>query len=118
MRRFGFMLVVAAVVGLGTYGHRVMATVGESITKLTFSRGFAAQIGTAGTVLTATQLGVSVSTTHCLIGAISGVALVEGSGKLNSATLKKIAASWVITLPASALFSVILFVLVDFVAPL
>lgn len=98
------------VVGLGTYGHKVMATVGEKIAKLTFSRGYAAQIGTALTVLTATQLGVSVSTTHCLIGAISGVALVEGRGKLNTATLRRIVVSWVVTIPAAAAFTVALYV--------
>ena len=59
-------------VGLATYGYKCMATVGTKITKLTYSRGFAAQIGTAGTVLTATLGGVSVSTTHCLVGAIAG----------------------------------------------
>ena len=100
---------VVAVVGLGTYGYKVMATVGEGIAKLTFSRGFAAQIATAATVLTATQVGVSVSTTHCLIGAIAGVAMVEGPEKLNKATLKKIAMSWIITLPAAAFGSVVIY---------
>lgn len=103
--------------GLATYGYKVMATVGEKITKLTFTRGFAAQIGTAGTVLTATQLGVSVSTTHCLIGAISGVALVEGREKLNVGTLKRIAVSWIVTIPASAFFSIVLYMLMELVDP-
>lgn len=98
---------VSLVLGLGTYGYRVMATVGEKIAKLTHSRGYAAQIGTAATVLTATKLGVSVSTTHCLIGAITGVTLVEGYDKLNVDTLKKIAASWIITVPASAVFGIL-----------
>ena len=100
---------VGIVFGLGTYGHKVMATVGENIAKLTYSRGFTAQISTALTVLMATQLGLSVSTTHCLIGAITGVALVEGPDKINKATIKKIIMSWVITLPASAVFGVIIF---------
>jgi len=96
---------VGIVVGLATYGHRVMATVGEKITKLTFTRGFSAQIGTALTVLSATIMGISVSTTHCLIGAIAGVAMVESASKINVQTLKKIALSWVVTMPASALCS-------------
>ncbi|GAB5364069.1 hypothetical protein AAMO2058_000937900 [Amorphochlora amoebiformis] len=96
---------VGIVVGLATYGHRVMSTVGEKITKLTYTRGFAAQIGTALTVLSATMFGMSVSTTHCLIGAIAGVALVESSSKINTTTLKKIAISWVVTMPASAICS-------------
>ena len=97
---------VGIVAGLGTYGHKVMATIGEKIAKLTFTRGFAAQIGTALTVLCATQLGLSVSTTHCLIGAITGVALVEGSGGINRETIRKIIMSWIITLPASAILAI------------
>lgn len=100
---------VGIVFGLGTYGHKVMATVGENIAKLTYTRGFTAQISTALTVLMATQLGLSVSTTHCLIGAITGVALVEGSEKINKATIKKIIMSWLVTLPASAFFGVVIF---------
>jgi RsiW-degrading membrane proteinase PrsW (M82 family) len=78
-----------------------------------FTRGFAAQIGTALTVLTATQLGLSVSTTHCLIGAITGVALVEGRDKINTDTIKKILMSWGVTLPMSALFTVLLYTLLQ-----
>jgi len=91
--------------------------VGEKITKLTFSRGFAAQIGTAATVLTATMWGLSVSTTHCLIGAIAGVAMVESIHKINLQTVKKIVISWVVTLPASAMFSLIFFVFVSAIRP-
>lgn len=93
--------------GLATYGYKVMATIGERITRLTFSRGFAAQIATALTVLGASLIGLSVSTTHCLIGAIAGLALVEGSDKINKQTLRKIVVSWVVTLPASAFFSLV-----------
>ena len=107
---------VGIVVGLGTYGHKVMATVGENIAKLTYTRGFTAQISTALTVLMATQLGLSVSTTHCLIGAITGVALVEGSEKINKATIKKIIISWLVTLPAAAMFGILIFVSFGFTA--
>ncbi len=100
---------VGIVVGLAVWGHKVMATVGENITKLTFSRGYAAQVGTALTVLVASVSGISVSTTHCLIGAITGVALADGGGvqSINKATLKKIALSWVITIPAAACAAVL-----------
>jgi phosphate/sulfate permease len=93
---------VGIVVGLATYGYKVMATVGTGITKLTYAKGFAAQLATALTALTATLLGLTVSTTHVMIGAIAGVALADGPDKLNFDMLKKIAASWIITLPASA----------------
>ena len=109
---------IGIVVGLATYGHKVMATVGEKIAKLTFSRGFAAQSATAATLLCATVLGMSVSTTHVLIGAIAGVALVEGPGKINNATLQKIGLSWVVTIPAAAGFSIAVFALWGAVAPM
>ena len=85
------------VLGLATYGYRVIATVGEGIAKLTFARGFVAQLSTALVVLSATLLGVSVSTTHCLIGAIAGVALVDGRNKINMVTVRKIIVSWVVS---------------------
>jgi solute carrier family 20 (sodium-dependent phosphate transporter) len=105
------------VAGLASYGHKVMGTVGEKITKLTFSRGFAAQIATALTVLSATLLGLSVSTTHCLIGAVTGVGLVEQSTKLNWATIRRIIASWIITMPASAFFSLVAFEIMQIISP-
>ena len=95
------------VLGLASYGYRVMATVGTGITRLTFSKGFAAQLATALTSLAATALGLTVSTTHVMIGAITGVALADGGSKLNTDLLRKIAASWIITLPASAVLAVI-----------
>ena len=67
----------------------------------TFPRGFV-----ISSSLCHWQLGLSVSTTHCLIGAITGVALVEGSGGINQATIKKIVMSWIVTLPASAVLGV------------
>eukprot|EP00743_Colponemidia_sp_Colp-15_P004968 GILK01005354.1.p1 GENE.GILK01005354.1~~GILK01005354.1.p1 ORF type:complete len:436 (+),score=77.19 GILK01005354.1:76-1383(+) len=100
---------IGIVLGLATYGYKVMKTVGEQITVLTFSKGFAAQIGTAVTVLFATTLGLTVSTTHCIIGAITGVALVTGTTAINVHTLKRIAMSWVVTIPVSMLASVCLY---------
>ena len=70
---------VGIVIGLKTYGYKVMDTIGKNIVVLTYGKGYAAQIATALTVLTATQLGMSISTTHCLIGSITGIALVESS---------------------------------------
>jgi PiT family inorganic phosphate transporter len=93
------------VLGLATFGHQCMETLGKNITPLTFSRGFAAQIATAATVLSATCAGLSVSTTHCLVGAITGVALVDDARKVNARTLWLIGVSWVVTMPASAAFS-------------
>jgi phosphate/sulfate permease len=100
------------------YGHKVMDTIGDKIAKLTFSRGYAAQVGTALTVLTATQSGLSVSTTHCLIGAITGVGLVEGTDKVNMDTIRKILMSWLVTIPAASGFAALLFWLSEAISPL
>jgi PiT family inorganic phosphate transporter len=69
-------------------------------------------------VLSATLAGLSVSTTHCLIGAIAGVALVDGLDRLNMTTLKKILVSWVVTMPASAFFSLVVFCVMEAFAPI
>src|SRR5690606_10833609 len=93
------------VVGLATFGHRVIATVGLSITELTPSRGFAAELATAGTVVAASIGGIPVSTTHTLVGAIVGVGIARSVGAINLTTVRSVLASWVITAPISGLLS-------------
>ncbi len=95
------------VVGLMTWGWRVIETVGKKITDLTPTRGFAAEISAAATILFASKLGLPISTTHTLIGAILGVGLARGIGALNLGVLKDIVAAWVITIPAGAIFTII-----------
>ncbi|CAH0541364.1 inorganic phosphate transporter [Vibrio marisflavi] len=97
------------VVGLATMGHRVMATVGTGITELTPSRGFAAQLATASTVVLASGTGLPISTTQTLVGAVLGVGFARGIAALNLGVVRNIVASWIITLPAGALLSVIFF---------
>ncbi|SDL38436.1 inorganic phosphate transporter, PiT family [Modicisalibacter muralis] len=97
------------VVGLVTYGHRVIATVGSGITELTPSRGFAATLAAAATVVLASGTGLPVSTTQTLVGAVLGVGLARGIAALNMRVLGTIAASWLITLPAGALLSILFF---------
>jgi PiT family inorganic phosphate transporter len=97
------------VVGLVTYGHRVIATVGTGITELTPSRGFAATLAAATTVVLASGTGLPISTTHTLVGAVLGVGLARGMAALNMRVLGTIAASWLITLPAGALLSILFF---------
>ena len=99
------------VTGLATWGWRVIATIGKKITELTPTRGFSAEFGTAITILLASKLGLPVSTTHCLVGAVLGVGLARGIRALNLRMLREIALSWVITLPASAITSVLIFYL-------
>ena len=100
---------VGIVIGLATWGWRVIETVGKKITHLTPSRGFAAEFGTAFTVLAASKFGLPISTTHALVGAVMGVGLVSGIRSLNFSIFKSIAVSWITTLPLCAVFTAIIF---------
>lgn len=108
----GWILLLGAggiVVGLATYGYRVIATIGRHITELTPSRGFAAELATAATVVGASSIGLPVSTTHTLVGAVLGVGLARGIGALNLHVIGRIFSSWLVTLPAGAALSILFF---------
>lgn len=100
---------VGIVVGLATYGYKVMITIGKKITELTPSRGFAAEMSAAATVVIASGIGLPISTTHTLVGAVLGVGLARGIGALNIGVIGGIFASWIITLPAGAGLSILFF---------
>jgi PiT family inorganic phosphate transporter len=100
---------IGIVFGLATWGYRVMETVGRKITELTPSRGFAAELAAALTIVLASRLGIPVSTTHILVGSVLGVGLARGIGALNLGVLGKIMVSWIATLPIAALLSVFFF---------
>jgi len=87
----------------------VIATVGKEITELTPSRGFAAELATASTVVGASAIGLPVSTTHTLVGAVLGIGIARGIGALNLGVIGKIFVSWIVTLPAGALLSILFF---------
>lgn len=95
--------------GLAMWGYRVMATIGRNITELTPSRGFAAELAAATTVVIASGTGIPVSTTHTLVGAVLGVGVARGIGALNLRIVGKIFLSWIVTLPVGALLSIIFF---------
>ena len=97
------------VIGLATWGWRVMETVGKKITELTPSRGFAAEFGAAATIVVASRLKLPISTTHTLVGAVLGVGLARGMGALNLKTIRDIVVSWVVTIPAGAFFAIVFF---------
>ncbi|MGV8842879.1 MAG: inorganic phosphate transporter [Pseudomonas sp.] len=110
----GWVLLIGAlgiVIGLATYGYKVIATIGKQITELTPSRGFAAELATATTVVSASAIGLPVSTTQILVGAVLGVGLARGIGALNLGVIGKIFMSWLITLPVGAGLSVLFFVI-------
>lgn len=102
---------VGIVLGLITFGRRVIATVGSRITDLTPSRGFAATLAAATTVVAASGIGLPISTTHTLVGAVLGVGLARGIAALNLSVIRTIFVSWVITLPAGAVLSIVFFYL-------
>ena len=99
------------VVGLATWGWRVMETIGRNITHLTPTRGFSAEFGAATTIVLATKLGLPISTTHTLVGAVLGVGLARGISAVNLGTIRDVVISWLITIPAGAALAILFFYL-------
>lgn len=99
------------VIGLATYGYKVIETVGRKITEVTPIRGFSAELGTASTVLFCSLLGLPISTTFVLIGSLMGVGLARGFGVIDLRAVRKIFMSWVITIPVSAFLSAVFFLI-------
>jgi PiT family inorganic phosphate transporter len=103
---------VGIVAGLALFGHRVIATIGKGITHLTPSRGFAAEMAAATTVVIASGTGLPISTTQTLVGAVLGVGMARGIAALNLGVIRNIVISWVVTLPAGAGLSIIFFYMI------
>lgn len=97
------------VAGLALFGHRVIATIGKGITHLTPSRGFAAELAAACTVVIASGAGLPISTTQTLVGAVLGVGMARGIAAINLGVVRNIVVSWVITLPVGAGLSIVFF---------
>jgi PiT family inorganic phosphate transporter len=97
------------VTGLSMYGYKIIETVGTKITALTPIRGFSAQFATAFTVIAATVMGLPVSTTHTLVGAVLGVGVMGGIGAIDLRVVRGIFSSWFVTLPAGAILSILFF---------
>ena len=104
------------VVGLGTWGYKVIETIGKKITSMTPSRGFSAEFATATTVLVCSKLGLPVSTSHTLVGSVIGVGLARGMAALNLGIIRNIINSWIITIPASAVLTILIFLVLKAVA--
>lgn len=100
---------IGIVLGLITYGRKVIMTIGSGITELTPSRGFAATLAAASVVILASGTGLPISTTHTLVGAVLGVGLARGIGAINLNMVTTIFTSWIVTLPAGAGLSIAAF---------
>jgi len=105
------------VVGLATYGRHVIATVGRKITQLTPSRGFAAELAAATTIVIASGTGIPISTTHTLVGAVLGVGMARGIEAIDLRVVGRILVSWVVTIPAGAILAIIFFYIFRAVLP-
>jgi PiT family inorganic phosphate transporter len=105
------------VVGLATFGVHVIATVGKKITQLTPSRGFAAELAAATTIVIASGTGMPISTTHTLVGAVLGVGLARGIAAIDLRVVGRVFVSWVVTIPAGAILSIIFFLIFKAVLP-
>jgi PiT family inorganic phosphate transporter len=103
---------VGIVLGLAIFGTRVMQTIGKNITHLTPSRGFAAELAAASTVVIASGTGLPISTTQTLVGAVLGVGMARGIAAINIGVVRNIVVSWVVTLPAGAGLSIIFFYII------
>ena len=105
------------VIGLATFGRHVIATVGKRITQLTPSRGFAAELAAATTIVIASGTGMPISTTHTLVGAVLGVGMARGIEAIDLRVVGRILVSWVVTIPAGATLAIVFFYVFKFVLP-
>lgn len=104
---------IGIVFGTMTWGYKVIDTVGKKVTEITPSRGFAAEFSTASVILANSFIGLPISTTHVLVGSVIGVGFARGIKALDLAIITRIIASWIITVPATAITSIIIFMLIS-----
>ncbi|MEJ2274368.1 MAG: inorganic phosphate transporter [Woeseiaceae bacterium] len=105
------------VVGLATYGRHVISTVGRKITHLTPSRGFAAELAAATTIVIASGTGIPISTTHTLVGAVLGVGMARGIDAIDLRVVGRIFLSWIVTIPAGAFLAILFFFIFRVILP-
>lgn len=93
------------VIGLATYGYKIMQVFGVKSVKLTNARGFCAELATAGVVILSSRYGLPVSTTQTLTGAVLTIGLFEGAKGVNWRVFVRIFGGWVVTICVAALIA-------------
>ncbi|MFW3146105.1 MAG: inorganic phosphate transporter [Thermoplasmatota archaeon] len=99
------------VVGVSTWGYRVMITIGKKITRITPTRGFSASFGAATSVLFCSLLGIPVSTSQIIVGSVIGVGLAGGIAAIDLRVIRNIVISWIFTIPISAVTTAVIFLI-------
>jgi len=100
---------IGIVLGLATFGRRVNETIGKKITTITPTRGFSAEFGAATTVLICSRLGLPISTTQVVVGAVIGVSLARGVDTLEIKTTRKVVVNWLWEIPLTAVLTIIFY---------
>ena len=106
---------IGIIVGFAILGYRVIETIGKKITEITPSRGFSAEFGSATTVLICSKLGMPIPTTHTLVGAVIGIGMARGVSSLNLKLITNIITTWFITIPGTAILTMIFYCVLEFI---
>ncbi len=103
------------VLGISTWGYRVIYTIGKKITEVTPTRGFSAELATAFTVLVFSKLGMPISTSHVIVGSVLGVGFARGIATVDYRVVKNIIYAWLLTLPGAMALSGGIFLLIKMI---
>jgi len=106
---------IGIVIGLATWGYKVIGTIGRKITEITPTRGFSAEFSTALVVLICSRFGLPVSTSQVLVGSVIGIGFAKGIVAVDLKVIKKILVGWVITVPLSAATAAIIFIFIKII---
>lgn len=111
---FWVILSCALVMGVGTCtgGFRIIHTMGYKITNLIPVQGFVAEMSSSVVILMASFFGMPISSTHMIVGSITGVGFAKGNERVSWTTAQKLILAWVLTLPGSALISILFYKLI------